>query len=118
MGNQNSYARRCWLGFAMMLLFSPHYPWYIVWLIPFFALLPNLPLLTYLMMFFYMFTTALADGTAPKMFVLNEILYGAVAVRFCWRCICCCAGGRCGRCCGFESGAANAEDADDAVAEG
>ena len=68
------------MAFAMMLLFSPHYSWYIVWLIPFFALLPNLPLLTYLMMFFYMFTTALADGTAPKMFVLNEILYGAVAV--------------------------------------
>ncbi len=68
------------LGFVMMLLFSPHYPWYIVWLVPFLALLPNLPLLTYLMMFFYMFTTALADGTAPKMFVLNEILYGAVAV--------------------------------------
>jgi hypothetical protein len=67
------------LGFAMMLLFSPHYPWYIVWLIPFFALLPNLPLLTYLMVFFYMFTTALADGTAPKMFVLNKILYGALA---------------------------------------
>jgi hypothetical protein len=68
------------LGLAMMLLFSPHYPWYVVWLIPFFALLPNLPLLTYLMMFFYMFTTALADGTAPKMLVLNKILYGAVAV--------------------------------------
>jgi len=68
------------LGLAMMLLFSPHYPWYVVWLIPFFALMPNLPLLTYLMMFFYMFTTALADGTAPKMLVLNKILYGAVAV--------------------------------------
>lgn len=66
------------LGLAMMLLFSPHYPWYIVWLIPFFALLPNLTLLTYLMMFFYMFTTALADGEAGHMFVLNKILYGAV----------------------------------------
>jgi alpha-1,6-mannosyltransferase len=70
------------LGFAMMLLFSPHYPWYVVWLIPFFALTPNVPLLAYLMTFFYMFTTALADGTAPKMYVLNEILYGAVAASF------------------------------------
>jgi hypothetical protein len=66
------------LGLAMMLLFSPHYPWYIVWLIPFFALAPNLTLMTYLMMFFYMFTTALADGSPEKMFVLNRILYGAV----------------------------------------
>ncbi len=80
-GREPQYLRAAMaLGFAMMLLFSPHYPWYVVWLIPFFALLPNVPLLTYLMMFFYMFTTALADGTAPKMFVLNKILYGAVAV--------------------------------------
>jgi hypothetical protein len=67
------------LGLAMMLLFAPHYPWYIVWLAPFLVLVPNLPLLAYVMMFFYMFTTALADGSAPKMFVLNEWLYGVVA---------------------------------------
>jgi alpha-1,6-mannosyltransferase len=67
------------LGFGMMLLFSPHYPWYIVWLIPLFTLVPNLPLLTYLMAFFYLFTTALADP-GPKMFLLNKILYGTVAV--------------------------------------
>ncbi len=70
------------LAMAMMLLFSPHYPWYVVWLIPFFALVPNLTLMMYLMMFFYMFTTALADGSGPKMFVLNKILYGAVAGAF------------------------------------
>jgi len=67
-----------WMAFAMMLLFSPHYPWYIVWLVPFFALVPNLPLLAYLMAFFYLFTTELADP-GPKMFLLNEILYGFVA---------------------------------------
>jgi alpha-1,6-mannosyltransferase len=69
------------LGFAMMLLFSPHYPWYIVWLIPLFTLVPNLPLLTYLMAFFYLFTTALADP-GPKMFLLNEVLYGVVTLAF------------------------------------
>ncbi|GAC1365899.1 MAG: hypothetical protein NVSMB3_14530 [Acidobacteriaceae bacterium] len=63
---------------ALMFLFSPHYPWYIVWLLPFFTLLPNLPILTYLMAFFYLFTTELADGTLPRMFTLNKILYGAV----------------------------------------
>jgi alpha-1,6-mannosyltransferase len=69
------------LAFAMMLLFSPHYPWYIAWLVPFFVLVPNLPLLTYLTAFFYLFTTALATP-GPKMFLLNKILYGVVAVTF------------------------------------
>jgi len=68
------------LAFALMLLFSPHYPWYIVWLIPFFVLVPNLSLLAYLMAFFYLFTTPLADGTIPKMFLVNKILYGVVVV--------------------------------------
>jgi len=83
------------LGFGMMLLFSPHYPWYVVWLIPFFVLAPNLPVLAYLMAFFYLFTTVLADGTVGRMFVLNEILYGvvvvAVVVQVMWRW---CASGR------------------------
>ena len=67
MGGAPKFVRAAMLlGFAMMLLFSPHYPWYVVWLIPFFALLPNLPLLTYLMGFFYMFTTALAEWNSAK----------------------------------------------------
>ncbi len=65
---------------ALMFLFSPHYAWYIIWLIPFFTLQPNLPTLTYLMAFFYLFTTALADGTLSKMFIVNKILYGAVGI--------------------------------------
>jgi alpha-1,6-mannosyltransferase len=69
------------LAVALMLLFSPHYAWYIVWLIPFFTLQPNLPMLTYLMGFFYLYTTALADP-GPKMFLLNEILYGATLLAF------------------------------------
>jgi alpha-1,6-mannosyltransferase len=62
---------------ALMLLFSPHYAWYIAWLVPFFCLLPNLPTAVYLMGFFYGYTTALADP-GPKMFLLNEYLYAAV----------------------------------------
>jgi len=62
---------------ALMLLFSPHYAWYIAWLVPFFCLLPNLLMLVYLMGFFYGYTTALADP-GPKMFLLNEYLYTAV----------------------------------------
>ena len=66
------------LAAALMLLFSPHYPWYIAWLVPFLVLLPNLPLLTYISAFFYLCTTALAEGYGPKQFLLNEYLYGAI----------------------------------------
>jgi alpha-1,6-mannosyltransferase len=62
---------------ALMLLFSPHYAWYIAWLVPFFCLLPNLPTLVYLMGFFYGYTTALA-APGPTTFLLNEYLYAAV----------------------------------------
>jgi alpha-1,6-mannosyltransferase len=67
------------LAAALMFLFSPHYAWYIIWLVPFFTLMPNLPVLTYLLGFFYLYTTTLAEP-GPKMFLANEILYGAVAV--------------------------------------
>jgi hypothetical protein len=64
-----------------MFLFSPHYAWYIIWLVPFFTLMPNLPILTYLLGFFYLYTTALAVP-GPKMFLANEILYAAVFAAF------------------------------------
>ena len=62
---------------ALMLLFSPHYAWYIAWLVPFLAIQPNLPIMAYVAGFFYLFTTALAEP-GEKMFILNEILYGLV----------------------------------------
>jgi alpha-1,6-mannosyltransferase len=65
------------LAAALMFLFSPHYAWYIIWLVPFFTLMPNLPILTYLLGFFYLYTTALAEP-GPNMFLANEILYAAV----------------------------------------
>jgi hypothetical protein len=39
--------------------------------------MPNLPILTYLLGFFYLYTTALAEP-GPRMFLANEILYAAV----------------------------------------
>ena len=66
------------LAAALMLLFSPHYPWYVAWLIPFFALLPNLPMAAYILGLFYLCTTALAVGYGPKQFLLNQLLYGGV----------------------------------------
>ena len=65
-----------------MLLFSPHYAWYILWLVPFFTLLPLLPGLGYIMGFFYLYTTALA-APGPKMFLANEILYGILVTTTC-----------------------------------
>ena len=69
------------LAAALMFVFSPHYAWYIIWLVPFFTLMPNLPILTYLLGFFYLYTTALAEP-GPKMFLANEILYAAVVAAF------------------------------------
>jgi alpha-1,6-mannosyltransferase len=65
------------LAAALMFLFSPHYTWYILWLVPFFCLMPNLSILTYLLGFFYLYTTALGEP-GPKMFLANEILYAGV----------------------------------------
>lgn len=67
------------LALALMLLFSPHYAWYLAWLVPFMALAPSLPLYGYTLAFFYGYTTALA-APGPTMFLLNERIYGAVAL--------------------------------------
>jgi len=67
------------LAAALMFLFSPHYAWYILWLVPFLTLVPDLAILVYVTGFFYGYTTALADP-GPKMFLLNKLLYGAVLV--------------------------------------
>lgn len=68
------------LALAMMLMFSPHYPWYVAWLVPFLLLTPSLTLFTYILGLFYMCTTALATGSGAPQFKLNEILYSAVAI--------------------------------------
>jgi alpha-1,6-mannosyltransferase len=67
---------------ALMLLFSPHYPWYVAWLVPFLALVPSLTAFAYVCGLFYMCTTALAVGTGAPQFLLNKILYGGVLIAF------------------------------------
>ena len=69
------------LAFAMMLLFSPHYAWYNLWLVPLLVLVPRLPLFIYVLGFFFGYTTKYA-APGPQMFFLNECLYAAVAVAF------------------------------------
>jgi alpha-1,6-mannosyltransferase len=68
------------LAFTLMLLFSPRYPWYVAWLVPFFTIVPNLTAFAYTCGFFYMCTTSLAVGFGPPQFLLNKILYGGVVV--------------------------------------
>ena len=70
------------LATATMLLFSPHYPWYVAWLVPLLVLVPSPAVLTYVCGLFYLCTTDLAMGYGPKQFELNEILYSLVAVVF------------------------------------
>ena len=67
-------------GAALMLLFSPHYPWYVAWLCPFLVLIPSLPAMTYLGGLFYLCYTALAVGYGPQQYKLNEILYSAIVL--------------------------------------
>jgi len=69
------------LALALMLLFSPHYPWYIAWLIPLMALYPNWTAVVYVCAFFYGFTTRWAMP-GPRMFVLNTWIYFAVLCAF------------------------------------
>ena len=66
---------------ALMLLFSPHYPWYTAWLIPLMAVYPNWVTLTYVCTFFYAFTTRWAVP-GPQMFVLNSWIYFVVLCAF------------------------------------
>lgn len=70
------------LAFALMILFSPHYPWYVAWLVPFLVLVPTLTMFTYVCGLFYLCYTALAVGSGPLQFRLNEILYGSVLLAF------------------------------------
>ncbi len=72
----------CVIAFAMMLLFSPHYPWYAAWLVPFLALVPTLTVFTYVCGFYYLCTTPLAVSPDPSQPMLNQILYGAVLLAF------------------------------------
>jgi len=70
------------LAMALMLLFSPHYPWYVAWLVPLLVLTPRWTVATYVVGLFYLCTTALAVGYGPKQYQLNERLYAAVGIAF------------------------------------
>ncbi len=69
------------LAFLLMLLFSPHYPWYVIWLVPFLALEPNFTVGVYVTAVFYGLTTQWSEP-GPKLFYLQKWIYGATAIAF------------------------------------
>lgn len=69
------------LAFVLMLLFSPHYPWYVIWLVPFLVLQPSFTMGVYVTALFYGLTTQWSEPGA-KLFYLQKWVYGATALAF------------------------------------
>ena len=71
------------LAAALMFLFSSHYPWYYLWLLPLLAVIPYTPMLYFVTACFYLYTTSLANP-GPAMYYMFEWLYGTTAVLALW----------------------------------
>jgi alpha-1,6-mannosyltransferase len=71
------------LAAALMLLFSSHYPWYYLWLLPFLSVIPHTPMLYFTTACFYLYTTSLANP-GPAMYYMFEWLYGTTALLALW----------------------------------
>ncbi|HET6216224.1 MAG TPA: glycosyltransferase 87 family protein [Acidobacteriaceae bacterium] len=71
------------LATALMLLFSAHYPWYYLWLLPFVCLIPYVPMLYFTTACFYLYTTSLANP-GPPMYYMFEWLYATTALLALW----------------------------------
>jgi alpha-1,6-mannosyltransferase len=63
---------------SVTILFSPHYPWYFLWIVPFAVTLRYLPALVLTLSADYWFATSLAIP-GPRMFRMNEYMYGTFA---------------------------------------
>jgi alpha-1,6-mannosyltransferase len=68
---------------ALMLLFSSHYPWYYLWLLPFVSVIPYVPMLYFTTACFYLYTTSLANP-GPAMYYMFEWLYATTALLALW----------------------------------
>jgi hypothetical protein len=71
------------LASALMLLFSSHYPWYYLWLLPFVCMIPYVPMLYFTTACFYLYTTQLANP-GPAMYYMFEWLYATTALLALW----------------------------------
>jgi hypothetical protein len=68
---------------ALLLLFSSHYPWYYLWLLPFVSVIPYVPMLYFTTACFYLYTTSLANP-GPAMYYMFEWLYATTALLALW----------------------------------
>ncbi len=68
---------------VLMFLFSSHYPWYYLWLLPFLSLIPYVPMLYFTCACFYLYTTSLANP-GPAMYYMFEWLYATTALLALW----------------------------------
>ena len=76
--------RSCFvIAAVLMLLFSSHYPWYYLWLLPFLSLIPYVPMLYFTTACFYLYTTQLANP-GPAMYYMFQWLYGTTALLALW----------------------------------
>jgi hypothetical protein len=66
------------LATALNLCYSPHYPWYFLWLLPFLTLYPWRPAFYLVIAASYLFATRLGEPAAS--YTLNELLYGGFFV--------------------------------------
>ncbi len=71
------------LATVLMLLFSSHYPWYYLWLLPFLSLVPYTPMLYFITACFYLYTTSLANP-GPAMYYMFQWLYATTALVALW----------------------------------
>jgi hypothetical protein len=71
------------LATVLMLLFSSHYPWYYLWLLPFLCLIPYVPMLYFITACFYLYTTQLANP-GPAMYYMFQWLYATTALLTLW----------------------------------
>ena len=62
------------ISVVITILFSPHYPWYFIWILPFAVMLRYLPAIVLTLEATYWFATELALP-GPKMFRMNEYMY-------------------------------------------
>jgi len=63
---------------ALNVLYSPHYPWYFLWLLPYLAIVPWRPAFYLATAATYLFATNLGAPGEP-MYHLNTLLYGGFA---------------------------------------
>jgi alpha-1,6-mannosyltransferase len=76
--------RGCFVIAAVfMLLFSSHYPWYYLWLLPFLSLVPYVTMIYFTTACFYLYTTQLANP-GPAMYYMFEWLYATTALLALW----------------------------------